>query len=219
MEDNRLAKNILLWDKKFSRDHNVPTWSKEVSSIFEDFQMQYFSENLELFPLKETINSLKLQMKIKQSTNLKLKCQKMPKLRTYIKFKDFFNTPTFLNKPLSFIQRKYLNKFCLSCLEIKIETGRYLHLPENLRLCEVDDQCHGQALQESECHFLLHCPAYNEIRQVWLSRLELPVNYRLLLDEDKLSVLINNTNNVKLTAQFIIDAYNMRTRILFSKLK
>ena len=141
----------------------------------------------------------------------------MPKLRTYIKCKDFNNFPTFLSKPLSFIQRKYLNKFCLSCLELKIETGRYLNLPENLRLCEVDYQCHRQGIQESECHFLLCCPAYDNIRQAWLNKLELPNNYELLLNEEKLSVLINHSNNVKQTSQFIIDAFNMRTKILFAK--
>ena len=90
-------------------------------------------------------------------------------------------------------------------------------MPENLRLCEVDDQCNRQALQESECHFLLFCPAYKNIRQAWLSKLELPVNFALLSDEKKLSVVINDINNVKQTAQFIIDAFNMRTKILFAK--
>ena len=70
-------------------------------------------------------------MKIKQCTYLKLKCQDMPKLRSYIKCKDFNKTPSFLLKPMSFIPSEELNKCCLSGLELKIKTGRYRHLPEN----------------------------------------------------------------------------------------
>ena len=73
MDDTRLAKSILVWDKTFYNIHKLTTWSSEVKSIFQQFNMQYFSENLDLFPLKETIKSLKNQMKIKQCTDLKLK--------------------------------------------------------------------------------------------------------------------------------------------------
>ena len=72
MEDTRLTKTIFMWDKQFSSQHNVSTWSKEVASIFENFQMDYFSENLELFPLKETIKTLKVQMKIKTIIKFKI---------------------------------------------------------------------------------------------------------------------------------------------------
>ena len=217
MEDTRLTKSILVWDRQFFVEHNIPTWSSEISSIFKNHNMQYFSENLELFPLNETIRALKLQMKAKQSTELSLRCKKMDKLRTYTKFHDFSNTPAFLLKPLSFIQKKYLNKFCLSCLEIKIETGRYLHMPEAERLCEVDNTCLEQAVQECECHFLLFCPAYKDLRQAWLSKLELPVNFDLVSLDEKLVILINNASTVKQTAQFIIDAFNLRRKLLFMK--
>ena len=216
MDDTRLAKSILVWDKTFYNIHKLTTWSSEVKSIFQQFNMQYFSENLDLFPLKETIKSLKNQMKIKQCTDLKLKCQAMPKLRSYIKFKDFNKTPSFLLKPMSFIQRKKLNKFCLSCLELKIETGRYLHLPENERLCEIHESCLKQAIQENEFHFLLFCPAYSDIRTSWLNKLELPENFQQSPVEEQVSTLINDITNVKATAQFIVDAYNLRSRILYS---
>ena len=217
MENGRLTKSILIWDKQFFADHKLPTWSSEISSIFKNYDMQYFTENLDLFPLKETIVALKTQMKIKHGSDLQKKCQPMPKLRTFVKFKEFSKTPSFLLKPLSFIQRKYLNKFCLSCLELKIETGRYLHLPENERVCEVHDSCLEQALPESESHFLLFCPAYSSLRQKWLSKLELPENFQLFSLDKKLCTLINDANNVKQTAQYIIDAFNLRSNITFMK--
>ena len=118
---------------------------------------------------------------------------------------------------MSFIQRKKLNKFCLSCLELKIETGRYFHLPENERLCEIHESCLKQAIQENEFHFLLFCPAYSDIRTSWLNKLELPENFQQSPVEEQVSTLINDITNVKATAQFIVDAYNLRSRILYLK--
>ena len=70
---------------------------------------------------------------------------------------------------------------------------------------------------ESECHFLLTCPAYHLLRQAWLARLETTENFGQLGDIEKLNVAINDTKNVKATAQFIVDAYSLRSRILDMK--
>ena len=137
--------------------------------------------------------------------------------RTFVKFKNFSNTPAFLSKLLSFIQRRNLNKFCLGCLELKIETGRYLRLPELERICESHESCLEQAAQESECHFLLSCPAYQNLRQSWLSKLQLPENFYFLPPDEQIAIVVNDENNVKLTAQFITDAFNQRSKILFLK--
>ena len=118
-----------------------------------------------------------------------------------------------LFKPLSFIQRKFINKFSLSCLELRICTGRYLNQPESDRICTVNVSCTNDRLVESECHFLLTCPSYHSLRQAWLTRLELPENFGQLSDTDKLDIAINNINNVKPTSQFIVDAFNLRSRI------
>ena len=79
------------------------------------------------------------------------------------------------------------------------------------------DSCLEQALPESESHFLLFCPAYSRLRQDWLSKLELPENFELFSPEKKLCTLINDANNVKQTAQYIIDAYNLRSKIIYLK--
>ena len=70
---------------------------------------------------------------------------------------------------------------------------------------------------ETEFHLLLRCPAYHLLRQSWLSRLDLPENFTQLGDTEKLKVAINNIKNVKPTAQFIVDAFNLRSRILVLK--
>ena len=218
MDSSRLTKVVLLWDRELGAQNNtICTWSGEILSIFENFDLGYFGENIELFPLKETIGTLKSNMKLKQTSDLENKCRNKPQLRTYVKFKNFNSKTPILQKPLSFIQRKYLSKFAVSCLELKICTGRYLNQPENERVCQMSESCFEQSLVESECHFLLTCPAYEEIRQAWLSKLTLPEGFILLNNHEKLGVVINQLNNVKQTAQFVVDAFNMRSRKLFMK--
>ena len=218
MENTRLTKVILLWDRKFSeRYDHLSTWSSETKAIFQNYELGYFSDNFNLFPLKETIGTLKSKMKVKQVAELKLKCSSKPQLRTYVKIKDFDQTPPFLKKPLSFIQRKFLNKFCTSCLELKICTGRYMQVPEASRTCKVTARCTDESLVESECHFLLKCGGYSDLRRQWLSRLTLPDNFSELAETEQITIAINNLSNVKPTAQFIMEAFDLRSKLLFLK--
>ena len=87
MDNTRLTKVVLLWDLEFGRHNpNISTWSREIKSIFEQNDLGYLGENTELFPLKETINSIKNNMILKQRDILRVKCQEKPQLRTYNKF-------------------------------------------------------------------------------------------------------------------------------------
>ena len=52
------------------------------------------------------------------------------------------------------------------------------------------------------------------MRQTWLAKLKVPDNFEKLNDTEKLSIAINEIDNVKPTAQFIVDAFNLRSRIL-----
>ena len=218
MQNTRLTKVILLWDRKFSEENgNLSTWSSEISKIFQNNNLGYFSENMNLFPLHETIGTLRAKMKLKQVAELKTKCINKPQLRSYVHFKDFDQKPSFLQKPLTFIQRKFLNKFSTSCLELKICTGRYMQIPEAERICTVTPRCSALALVESEYHFLLECSGYRELRQSWLSKLQLPETFSHSTNAEKTSLVINNVNNVKLTAQFIVDAFDFRGRLLYLK--
>ena len=110
-------------------------------------------------------------MLLAQQANIKVECQNKPKLRTFVKFKEFSRTPSYLTKPLSFIQRKFLAKIRLGCLEIRIETGRYARprLSEEARTCLV---CPNQNQEvENEVHFLFNCQTYQAERLAWTQKL------------------------------------------------
>ena len=48
----------------------------------------------------------------------------------------------------------------------------------------------------------------------WLSKIKTPENFCDLLTAEKLKVVLNWPENVKLTAQFLIDAFNKRSKIV-----
>ena len=159
-------------------------------------------ENGFIFDLKQTVDNLKSEMLQKQQNTLKTECSQKPKLRTFVKFKNFSETPAYLTKPLSFIQRRSLAKLRLGCLEIRLETGRWARprLAEEARICQA---CENQEENiENENHFLFECNRYQSERLSWLSKISKPQNFFVLPQPEKFSVVLNQPSTVKQTAQY-----------------
>merc|ERR1712030_238928 len=102
----------------------------------------------------------------------------------------------------SFIQRKFIAKLRLGCLELRIETGRYSRprLPAEARICTA---CRNQnKSHENEDHFLFICDTYKMERKSWLENLIIPDNFSILPLENRFDLVLNDSNNVKRTAQY-----------------
>ena len=52
------------------------------------------------------------------------------------------------------------------------------------------------------------------MRANWQSKLKLPENFPEIEASEKLKVVLNEAENVKLTGQFILDAFNYRSKIV-----
>ena len=213
MEDDRLTKQVYTWDKHVSEQQNIQTWSSEVRNILFDHNQGHVFDPEVNFCVQSIISKLKESMSIKQAVNLKELCQAKPKLRTFVTFKDFGSIPSYICKPMSFICRKYLALTRLSNLSIRIETGRYERprLEANLRFCP---SCNDRAKIEDEFHLIFQCVSYIEMRANWLSKLKLPENFHEIEASEKLKIVLNKAENVKLTGQFILDAFNYRSKIV-----
>ena len=48
----------------------------------------------------------------------------------------------------------------------------------------------------------------------WMQKVTKPENFTNLDEDTKLKVVLNDPSNVKTTAQFIVDAFNMRHKML-----
>ena len=144
----------------------------------------------------------------KQKQLVKDECENKPKLRTFMQFKDFQTLPPpHVGKPLSFVERRTISKLRLGILPLRLETARYTRpiIPENERLC----YCKSGEI-ESEFHALFSCGMYNDLRQVWLNKICIPDNFQYLSRQEKLMLVLNNPENVKYTAQYLIQLMDLR---------
>ena len=141
-----------------------------------------------------------------------MECAQKPKLRAFIKFEDFFNTPSFITKPLSFIQRKFVPKIRLGCLEIRLETVRWARprVEERSRICQVCENLDQKV--ENEFHFTFECSKYQPERLKWFEKLEIPENFQKFTETEKLGIALNHPANVRLASQYLINIFNIRSK-------
>ena len=55
---------------------------------------------------------------------------------------------------------------------------------------------------------------YNVMRRSWISTLIVPENFFELQAAEKFKLIFNKPENVKVTAQYILDAFNKRSKIV-----
>ena len=124
MDDHRLMKRVFLWDKGLNDSGQIFTWSSELNDILVRNNLPHVY-NQNNFSVKNVIYSLKESLFRKDQISWQSQCRTLPKLRTFIKFKNFESDSPHIYKPLSFMQRKFLSKFRLGMLHLHIETGRW----------------------------------------------------------------------------------------------
>ena len=224
MDENKLTKQIYNWDRKLNDRNLVNSWSNEIKLIFDKCNLLPIFESNFPFDLQQIIPTMKSTFTSMQNEYLSTECAQKPKLRTFNLFKNFQEQPAYITKPLSFHQRRSIAKTRLGCLPLRLETGRYSipRIPEVERKCLVcrsQNQLvmiNGTDLEpvENETHFLFSCEAYNVERALWFSKMTLPNDFHTLPANSKLQSVLNDPCNVKFTAQYITNSFNMRSKIL-----
>ena len=125
MDNNRLTKKVYLWDKSLNDSNIVSSWSSEVKNVFYSCDLNSTYDDNRPFSLKCTLDTMKQKLKLEQADYLRNECEQKPKLRTFLTFKQFNAIPAYVNKPLTFLQKKHLAKIRLGSLELRIEYGRF----------------------------------------------------------------------------------------------
>ena len=158
-----------------------------------------------------TVEFMKTSLLSKDQSKWSHEAASLPKLRTYIGIADFSASKAYIYKPLSFIQRKFLAKFRLGVLPIQIETGIY-ERPKLLaaeRICKI---CDSNTV-EDETHFLLYCSKFDTLRETLISKV-LDPSFETMESKQKIKYLTSDSSMVKTTAQYIIDAFDIRSRLV-----
>ena len=78
-------------------------------------------------------------------------------------------------------------------------------LPEDQRFC----YC-GDGNIESEYHVMFICKKYHHLRQAWLSKISCNDQFSLLTPSNKFKVTLNDPNNVKITARYLVTVMDLR---------
>ncbi len=86
---------------------------------------------------------------------------------TYQVFKSMLDVETYLTLELPLHLRTLIAKFRCSNSNLMIEIGRHKNIPRSERLCTF---CLSQGVLciENEFHLLLCCPAYSELRHLYI---------------------------------------------------
>ena len=87
--------------------------------------------------------------------------------------------------------RKALVKLRISSHKPLIETGRYHKIPRNERVCNV---CNCKTI-EDEIHFLLDCPSYSSLRDMFFTKIEPSLPFPQLLPKETLLYHIMNSTD------------------------
>ena len=216
MDNSRITKMIFLWDKDLNQRNIISTWHNEVGSILRECNLALLFEMGVSFDMKFTINYMKLKLFKCQASSLSVQCSTLPKLRTFVTFKDFNQEAFYVKKHLNFFSRRFLARLRLGCLPLRLETGRYSvpRLPEERRTCQICETDTERPEIESEIHFLFSCKAYKDERDRWMQAMTLPLNFESLANDEKLKIILNDSCNVKPTATFIDQSLSVRDRLL-----
>ena len=84
-----------------------------------------------------------------------------PKLRTYVKVKDFDSPACLVKIGMSRCQRSLTAQLLCGILPLELEVGRYLGTDKRFRYCKV---C-GTKEVEDEIHFIFDCTRLREARK------------------------------------------------------
>ena len=117
----------------------------------------------------------------KDLSSFKKQCMALPKLRTYNTIASFNIVNNYLNKPVSFLHRKFYIKTKIGTLTLRIETGRYQKLVESDRICL---ECQMNSVEDT-LHFCIICPKHSTLRNVLFSYITCD-NFVYMCDSDKL---------------------------------
>ena len=201
MDNSRLCKKVFQWDYRICNNN----WSSDVKTIMSSLNLINSFENQRQCDM----NSIRTSLYDLQVSEWPRKCADLPKLRTYILFKQSYMTEEYVKINLKRNERSVLAQFRLGILPIRIKTGRFIGERIEDRLCRMCDQ--NQI--ENEIHFMFHCSLYNEIRHTVLSCLyEETIISKT--DNEKLYVLMNQYP--RKTAKYLVTSLERRKRYLYS---
>ena len=216
MDHDRINKRIFIWCYN-QCSNNVKNWTYHVNKVFNKFNMSQLYNNInEHLTVTNVINNA--EANIFEYFNEKwyldvnrehaVRGQGRNKLRTYKLFKNVFETELYVKQIMSRAQRSALARFRCGVAPLRLETGRYERnrLPAEERICTL---CNSGV--EDECHVLMKCPLYCDIRnEMFLNVQSIDGNFIFKNEQDQFVFLLRDPRVVHVVARTLHDILKRR---------
>ena len=191
LSEDHLVKKAYIVQKQLT-NAGFNTWASKVKAILSLYNLEHY------WHLDDAcdVNFLKYFRKTIQEQYIdKWHCEikNVSKLSTFITFKTKFEMEKYLLCVKNFKLRKLLTKLRLSSHDLYIEKGRYSNVPREKRICNM---CNLQCV-ETEEHFILHCPFYQEER-VKLFAIVLQIDEVIFEDVNTCLIKLLSSNSEKI---------------------
>ena len=205
MDDDRLTKFVFNYDYQQCKGN----WSDDIKCIFESLNISDVFVNKNICEMSIVTEKLFEVNKHEWRDEIVSK----PKLRTYRLFKNELCSENYLYVCRNKRQRSLLAQFRLGILPLFVETGRYINVPLEDRICKL---CSCNEI-EDECHFLIFCPLYSDFRNILYENACSDIdNFESYNGVNKFVVLMQKCQ--KAVSQFVTKAYQKRSSIVFQEL-
>jgi exonuclease III len=192
-----------------------PNWFTNVKTLLSKYGFLYkWNEVISTRGLNHAIdygflNVFKQRLKDEFTQEWRTSINNMEVLNLYKYVKDTLEIESYLNNITSRNLRTGVTRLRISAHSLRIQTGRYGRdrIDRNLRVCQI---CNGNEI-EDEFHFVLKCPAYQNIRLKYIK-----IFYRTKPSMFKFTQLLSSKNksNIVMLAKFIQESLEIRTHRL-----
>ena len=133
-----------------------------------------------------------------------------PKLRTYIKYKTSIGVESYVSNFYNRKSRSLMAQFRCGILPLHVETGRYVNLDADERICEF---CKTNQI-EDELHFICQCSLYARERMALYNDIRGKIgNFDNLTSEQKFCEIVKNCQRE--LSQYICKAWDVRQQRIF----
>ncbi len=206
MDDNRLLKKIFLWDREQHSNTNKSNFCSQVKQVLTDCNIGSIYTNLQ--PVD--IDSMKPIFMNKDKLNWASRVSEKCKLDFLALIKPIFGVEPYVKLNIGRYERSLLAQLRYGILQIQLETGRYNNEKREDRLCRI---CNGGAV-EDQFHFVFHCPAYNDKRNVFTTVMQNRIpDWNTINDNQKFVTLFKDHSRA--LGKFVKDLFLHRKSLIY----
>ncbi len=213
MDDGRLNKKVFRWSFQAARNRSK-NWIYRVCKESETRRIHDFTHDVDLNTIHIfDINSAKqvLASSFFEQWEHRLfddhGVTGTNKLRTYRLFKNSYGPEPYILMNLPISHRSAFAKFRSGTAPIRLETGRYEHIPVNERSCFYCLQSNNVVV-ESEMHVITECPLYDDFRELLYSKAQAVIpNFQFMPSNVKFINLFHNESVVRFLPKPAVDIY------------